>query len=130
MRAIYKLLLLSSLALGSAAPAQEWRYAPEYDVLLTSYDIAPAEIRLKAGEAVRLRFVNNSNRSHDFSAASFFSSATLRRRDSETVKGGKVKVGPLQTVTIALVPKAGRYKARSDNFFRRLFGMSGTIVVE
>ena len=44
------LILLTLLAV--AAPAQaapEWRAAREYDVLLSSFDIQPQRIALKAG---------------------------------------------------------------------------------
>ena len=123
-------LAIALAAIGAPAPAQEWRMAPEYDVLLTSFDIQPKEIRLKANQPVRLRFVNNSNQGHSFEAEGFFRKSQLRRRDGELVKGGSIEVPPLSTRTIVLVPKAGRYKASSGNFLHRLLGMSGRIVVE
>jgi len=124
--------LFVALALAFAAPAvaQEWRMAPEYDVLLSTYDIAPEEIRLKAGEPVRLRFVNNSNHELAFSAAGFFRDAKLRRRDGETVRNGTIEVPALSTRTVVLVPKAGRYKARGGSFVHRILGMNGKIIVE
>ena len=125
------LLFLAALSLAAApAAAQDWRAAPEYDVLLTTYDIAPAEIRLAAGEPVRLRFVNNSNQGLSFSAGRFFRAAKARGRDGDTLKGGRVNVPPLSTHTIVVVPKAGRYKVSGGNRFHRLLGMSGRIVVE
>jgi plastocyanin len=123
-------LLVCLIAIASPAFGQEWRQAPEYDVLLTSYDIQPKTIRLKAGEPVRLRFVNDSNQRHDFSAKSFFRRSQLRGRDAELVADGSLDVGPLSARTIALVPRAGRYKAASGNLLHRLLGMRGTIVVE
>jgi FtsP/CotA-like multicopper oxidase with cupredoxin domain len=128
MRRLLSLLCL--FALAGPAPAQEWRMAPEYDVLLTSYDIVPETIRLQAGTPVRLRFVNNSNQRLSFFARSLFRNARLRGRDAELVADGVLEVGPLSTETIALVPKAGRYKVRSANFLHRLLGMTGTVVVE
>jgi len=124
--------LLIPLALGLAAPAgaQDWRMAPEYDVLLSTWDIAPEEIRLKAGTPVRLRFVNNSNQGLSFSAEGFFKGAQLRRRDGALVKGGSIEVPALSTRTVVLVPKAGRYKARGGSFVHRLLGMNGKIIVE
>jgi plastocyanin len=124
--------ILLSLPFLAAAPAlaQEWRMAPEYDVLLTSNDIEPATIRLKAGEPVRLRFVNNSNQGHSFAAPGFFRDSRLRRRDAELVADGSLDVRPLSTETIALVPKAGRYTVGSGSFVRRLLGMKAKIVVE
>ena len=104
--------------------------APEYDVQLSTYDIQPVEIRLKAGEPVRLRFVNNSNQGLTFSAGDFFRSARMRRRDAALVEGGSVKVPPLSTRTVVLVPRPGRYKATGANFLHRLLGMSGRIIVQ
>jgi plastocyanin len=123
-------LLLLALLLAAPAAAQDWRMAPEYDVQLSTYDISPGEIRLKAGEPVRLRFVNSSNKGLAFSAGGFFRSAQLRGRDARLVKGGAVKVPPLSTRTVALVPRPGRYRAQGANPLHRLLGMSGRIIVE
>jgi plastocyanin len=125
-----RLLLPLALLLAAPASAQDWRMAPEYDVLLTTYDIQPGEIRLKAGQPVRLRFVNNSNQGLRFSAGGFFRDSQLRRRDSDLVKGGSLEVPALSTRTVVLVPKAGRYKATGANLLHRLLGMSGRIIVE
>jgi hypothetical protein len=124
------ILLLSFVFLAVPAAAQEWRMAPEYDVLLTSYDIQPRVIRLKAGEPVRLRFVNNSNLTLSFAAREFFRTAQLRGRDRDAIRGGTLTLGPLSDRTIALVPRPGRFGTRSPNFIHRLLGMSGTIIVE
>ena len=125
-----RLFLPFLLLLAAPGAAQEWRMAPEYDVLLTSYDIAPKVIRLKAGEPVRLRFVNNSNQGHSFSARDFFRAAKLRKRDQALVADGNLEVPPLSTETIVLVPKAGRYKSHGGNILHRLLGMKGKIIVE
>ena len=125
-----RLLLPLALLLATPAAAQDWRMAPEYDVLLSAYDIQPGELRLKAGEPVRLRFVNNSNQGLSFSAGGFFRDSKLRRRDSALIRGGSLEVPALSTRTIVLVPKAGRYKASGANLFHRLLGMSGRIIVE
>lgn len=127
---MHRLLLPFALLIAAPSAAQDWRMAPEYDVQLSTYDIQPAEIRLKAGEPVRLRFVNNSNQGLRFSAGGFFRDSRLRRRDSALVKGGSLEVPPLSTRTVVLVPKAGRYKASGANLLHRLLGMSGRIIVE
>src|ERR1043165_653973 len=125
-----RLLLPLALLLASPAAAPDWRMAPEYDGLLPAYAIQPGEIRRKAGEPVRLRFVNNSNQGLSFSAGGFFRAAQLRRRDSALVKGGRIEVPPLSTRTVVLVPRQGRYKAAGANLLHRLLGMSGRIIVE
>ena len=123
-------IVLASLALAAPAAAQEWRMAPEYDVLLSSFEIQPPVIRLKADEPVRLRFVNNSAQTHVFVAGGFFRDAQLRPRDRALVHGGSLRLAPFADATIALVPKAGRYKVSGDNIFRRVLGMTATIVVQ
>ncbi|HEX8223902.1 MAG TPA: cupredoxin domain-containing protein [Allosphingosinicella sp.] len=125
-------LFLLSLALVVATPAaaQDWRMAPEYDVQLSTYDIQPPDIRLRAGEPVRLRFVNNSNQRLTFSAGGFFRSARMRRRDSGLVRGGSVSVPPLSTRTVVLVPRPGRYRVQGANLLHRVLGMSARIIVE
>ena len=130
MRKLAHSLTLAAAFAAAPAAAQEWRMAPEYDVLLTTYDIAPEEIRLKAGQPVRLRFVNNSNQPLRFAAGPFFKQAQLRRRDGELIKGGAIEVPALSTRTVVLVPKAGRYKARGGSFIHRILGMGGKIIVE
>jgi uncharacterized cupredoxin-like copper-binding protein len=126
-------LLLSLSLVAVAAPAQaapDWRAAREYEVLLSSFDIQPESIALKAGEPVRLRLINNSSISHSFSAGDFFSAAEIRPRDKKLIGGGKVEVGPGETREVLIVPKAGRYSARCANLFHRVMGMSASIVAE
>jgi hypothetical protein len=125
------LILLAALCLGAApAAAQEWRSGPEYDVLLTTYDIAPEVIRLAADRPVRLRFVNTSNQALAFSAGGFFRAAKARGQDGATMKGGRVDVPALSTRTVVLVPKKGRYKVRGGTLFHRVLGMRGRVIVE
>jgi hypothetical protein len=133
MRRFLPLLLLAlltpSLPAGSAS-AQEWRPAPERDVLLTNNDISPRDLHLKAGQPVRLRFVNDTNQAMSFAARDFFRSAQFRERDSDTVNHGVIDVPPLSERVIMLIPKAGRFTGRSHNLIRRLLGKSCRIIVE
>jgi len=125
-------LVLLAPALFLAAPAEaapDWREAREYDVLLTSFDIQPERIELKAGEPVRLRLINQGGTAHSFSAGGFFQRSEVHRRARPLVAGGKVVVAPGDTTEILLVPKAGTYRARAGNLFHRLMGMSSRIVV-
>jgi hypothetical protein len=124
------LIMIALLGLAAPAAAQEWRMAPEYDVALTSFDIEPHVIRLTAGEPVKLRFVNNSGQVHFFSAPAFFHDAQISGHDRRLVHHGAVRLAPYEDETIAFVPHAGRYKVTGDNLFRRVLGMSATIVVQ
>src|SRR3954465_3528766 len=128
MRRLLPALLL--LAAATPAAAQEWTLAREYDVLVTSFEIRPQVIRLKAGEPVRLHFVNNSEQPHAFIAPTFFRSIDLPGRHRGLIRHGALHLAPLSDETIAFVPRAGRYAVSGDNLFRRVIGMKARIVVE
>ena len=126
-------LLLALLLFASPAPAQrepEWRAAAEHDVLLRPWAIEPKVIRLEADRPVRLRFVNQGQATHSFSASAFFRSARLRGRDRDVAARGGFRLAPGERRTIALVPARGRYSAGSRNMVQWAFGMRGLIVVE
>jgi hypothetical protein len=126
-------LALAGLILAAPANAQgepEWRAAPEADIILHPFEYEPRLIRLDAGRPVKLRFVNNGRAGLSFSAPGFFRAARLRRSDAGAVAGGRLRLGPGERRTIALVPAPGRYRARSANLLHRLRGMTALIVVE
>lgn len=130
---MHRLLVPLSLVLLASSPAAaqtDWRQAREYEVLLSSFDIEPETIRLKAGEPVRLRLVNNSTITHSFKADDFFRASNVRRRDQKAAADGRVAVAPGDTREILLVPSAGRYSARCANLYHWIVGMSARIVVE
>jgi hypothetical protein len=122
------ILLLSAPVHAQRAP--EWRQARDYEVRISGTEIEPREIRLRAGEPLRLRLVNISRQPHSFEAGNFFAAARLRPREAGAVRGGKVVVPAGAERTILLVPRAGRYSARSGNLLRRILGMNSRIVVE
>ena len=124
------LLLAAPLAAPAAAQEPEWRQSADADVLLEPFDIEPGTLRLEAGRPVRLRFVNSGQRSLSFSAPGFFRAARIRSRDGDDLADGSFRLEAGERRTIVLVPAAGRYRMRSDNFLHRLLGMSGTIIVE
>lgn len=126
-------LLTATLLLAAPAaaqPAPEWRTAPEADILLRPFAYEPRLIRLRAGEPVKLRFVNQSRATLGFSAPGFFAAARIRSSDRDRVRGGNLRLAPGERVTIALVPAPGRYRARSGNLAHRALGMSALVLVE
>ena len=123
-------LLTITLAATPVAAAPDWRESRQYDVLLSSFDIQPDEIELKAGEPVRFRFINNSTIPHSFSAGEFFRSGEVRPRDRRLVSSGKVEVQPGDEREVIIVPKAGRYSARCGSLYHRVLGMTARIIVE
>lgn len=131
MRRIIPLTALAIATFPTAAPAApEWRQAREVDLLVKSFDIAPSDVRLKAGQPVRLRFVNQSGQTHRVAAPALFASAKMRSRDRKVLNGDRVAVGPGETRELVLVPPRGRYRLRSPNLLYRVLGMSAEIVVE
>lgn len=127
----YLALVLVLIAMPATAQREpEWRTAPEYDVLLRPFAYEPPTIRLEAGRAVRLRFVNGGQATHSFGASRFFREARLRRGDEALALTGGFRLGPGERRTIALVPARGRYLVSSRNFVQRVLGMRALIIVE
>lgn len=122
-------LLLAAL-LATAQPAPEWRTAPETDILLRPFAYEPKVIRLRAGEPVTLRFVNNSRSTLSFSAPAFFRAARIRLGDRRELSESDYRLAPGQWLSVALVPAPGRYRVRSRNVAHRILGMSAIILVE
>ncbi len=122
--------IILALLPAPALAAPEWRQARDYEVRLSSFDIEPRTMRLRAGEPLRLRLVNISEQPHSFDADGFFAAAQLRPREAKAVRGGKVTVPPGSVREILLVPRAGRYSAHSGSLFNRVLGMTSRIIVE
>ena len=130
MRAVLLLAALLAATPVAAQRASEWRTAPEADILLRPFAYEPRIIRLRAGEPVKLRFVNNGRTALGFSAPDFFAAARIRPHDRRAVRGGVLRLAPGERVTVALVPAAGRYRARGRNLSHRILGMNALILVE
>lgn len=127
---MYRLLIPLLLIASPAAAAPDWRQSRDYEVRLSNNDIEPRRIQLRAGEPVRLRFVNLDPTGHSLSAGDFFSRAQIRNRDKRWVSGGRIAVPAGDVREVVLVPAPGRYRARSGNLLHRILGMSSEIVVE
>ena len=132
MDVMRRLLLILSLALAVPAAAQQpaWRQAAEHQVLLRPNVFEPEEIRLTAGVPTRLVFFNNSRTPLSLTAEGFFESAQLRSGDDRLVADGGMILQAGETRAVTLIPAEGRYRMRSQNWLRRLVGMSALIVVE
>lgn len=128
MRVLQLVLLLAlPLAASAQAPAPAPAAAPVVRVELSSFDFEPTIIRLRAGQPVVLRLVNNGDRDHNFSAPLFFTNAT---GVSGPVRNGKVEVNGGQTVDVRLTPRRGNYRLVCTHTFHSTLGMEGDIVVQ
>jgi plastocyanin len=96
-------------------------------VYVWSFNFSPKPIHLAAGKPVTLTFVNRSGSSHDFTAKAFFASSRVL---AGSAPGGEIDLGPRQTRTITLVPRAGTYNAHCSHFLHKQMGMSDQIIVD
>jgi plastocyanin len=108
------------------APAATAQQAPVQMVALYSYGYAPNPIVFAAGRPVTLTFVNRSRNGHDFTARKFFANARIL---SGTVRNGEVGMGPGQSRSVTLIPRAGSYKVHCGHFLHKQLGMRADIVV-
>ena len=108
---------------GSAASAQPATQV----VTVWSFGFAPHPIHLAAGRPVTLVFVNRSGSSHDFTANTFFRTSRILRGDAAE---GEVELGPRETRSVTLIPRAGTYKAHCSHFFHKQMGMADQIIVD
>lgn len=123
-------LIFAAPAAAQQAPEPEWRQAVEEQVLIQLGAFEPNPLRLEAGRPTRLIFYNSSRTPLSFEAESFFRSAQIRAGDADLVRDGGLVLRPGETRQVALIPRPGRYRLRSGNWLRRLFGMSALIIVE
>jgi plastocyanin len=100
-------------------------------ITLSNYAYAPDHLDLVAGAPVLLKFVNPSNKGHDFAAPELFASGTIAPEDRAKIEDGSVEVGEGATVEIRFTPnKAGTYKFHCTHFLHSSLGMTGTATVE
>lgn len=113
---------VSFLSLAAAPVA-----APVQVINLNSYAYAPTPIRLAAGRAVTLQFVNRSGKGHDFTARRFFSSSRIL---AGRVDSGEVELGGGQSASVTLIPAPGRYPVHCGHPFHKMLGMRAIILVQ
>lgn len=122
------IVMAALLALAGGASAAEPQ-PDTVDVSLANFRFTPGAIRVPDGTPVVLRLTNTSTKSHDFTAPTFFASATIAPADRALVHDGSVELGGGQRRDIHLVARAGRYRLKCSHAFHALFGMKGEIVV-
>jgi plastocyanin len=118
------------------------------EVTITGHDLRfePAEVRLVAGEPVRLTFVNAGSVEHDVSIPGLnatgnalnadhgggHDSAGGHMHDSSAMAPGTVHlaVSPGERVSVEFTPSAGTFEATCTYAGHREAGMVGTIISE
>ena len=121
-----RLSLVLACTLAALAPASA--QAPARTTIhLDSYHFMPNTLRLAAGKAVRLEFVNRSGKSHDFTAPQFFAASRILAGNPA---GGEVELRSHEAARVDLIPAAGRYRVHCSHFLHAQLGMRATILVE
>lgn len=118
--------IAAAAALGLAVVAPAPAQPAAVTISLYSYGYGPTPIQLRAGQPVTLTFVNRSGSGHDFTARGFFASSRIL---AGAAPGGKIGMGPGQSRSITLVPRAGRYEVHCSHFMHTQLGMTDTILV-
>ncbi len=98
-------------------------------VELTNFKFTPANLELVANRPVVLELRNDSSGGHSFSAPEFFATARIGPNSAALVRSGVIEVPAHSTVSIRLVPAAGRYSLKCSHMLHALFGMKGLILV-
>ena len=127
-----RLMLLAAAAMTVAAPVAAVSQTAKTEVVLANFSFTPEELHLHAGQSTTIHFVNNGSGGHDFTAAEFFSAATMDAANRAKIGGttGRVSLGKDQSLDVTLTPKAGTYKAHCSHFMHSSLGMTGKIVVD
>ena len=125
------LLALTTPAL--AAPrVPNWSKGTPVTISVNNDRFVPARLTLRRGQQYVLRLRNTSDRSHNFSAPTFFKLARVSPRDSGWVVHNEVKLAPVQSATLHIVapttPNAV-YEFRSTRIADAAEKMSGKIYV-
>jgi len=123
--------LLLAAALAITAPVLAADQAAKAEVVMANFSFTPETLHLHAGQSVTIHFVNNGSGGHDFTAAEFFSAATMDAANRTKVGGakGRVSLGKGESVDITLTPKEGDYPAHCSHFLHSTMGMTGKILV-
>lgn len=125
-------ILLLAAAMAIAAPVSAAQQAAKTEVVLANFSFTPADLHLQAGQNVTIHFVNEGSGGHDFTAAEFFSTATMDAANRAKVDGakGRVSLGKGQAMDVTLTPKAGEYAVHCSHFLHSSMGMTGKILVD
>jgi uncharacterized cupredoxin-like copper-binding protein len=104
--------------------------AAPVEIALENFNFTPASIHLRAGRPYRLELHNAAGGGHDFSAPEFFAAARVAPGDAAKIGRGEVELTAGKSVTIHVIPAAGRYKLVCTHLGHALLGMRGEIVVD
>ena len=126
MKPFLALAVLAMPVAAIAAPASR-----QITVEMTSSGFVPRIITMRPGRPYVMRFVNHSDRGHDFSPGRFFNAARVTR-GGYAIRGNKIDLDPGQSATIRLTAPdtpGARYTFRSHNVADVASGLKGYIYI-
>jgi len=123
-------LLVVLAAPAAAAPA--FPMGPTIQIAMTDHGYVPRTITLRAGRPYTLRFVNRSERGHDFTANAFLGQARVSPRDGYLLRHNKVDLDPGQSATLRIVAPqvhGARFEFHSQHLTDAASDLKGDIYV-
>jgi len=123
----HRLAMLTVSLFAGSVPVSAQPAPATQAVTVWSYGFNPRALHLAVGKPVTLVFVNRSSSSHDFTAKRFFETSVIQ---AGAAPNGEIELGPRETRSITLVPRAGIYHAHCSHFFHKQMGMSDEILVD
>ena len=121
----FRLAVIVAVGGALAVPASS-QTMPTVTITLGSHYFVPSPIYLAGGVPVRLVFINQAFKTHDFSAPAFFHSARIR---SGRPPRGKIVLAGGRGTQVTLVPRRGTYRVHCSRFLHSQLGMHTRIVV-
>ncbi|MFL6759358.1 cupredoxin domain-containing protein [Sphingomonas sp.] len=121
-----RVAIAASLFILGLSPATAQLATQSVTITVWSFGFAPRPIHLAAGRPVTLTFVNRSGSSHDFTAGAFFAASSI---SAGAAAGGEIELGPHETKSVTLIPRAGVYPAHCSHFMHKQLGMNDEIIV-
>src|SRR5687767_9496219 len=85
-------LSFAAAATPAASAPVDFSRAERVRISLSSFQIAPGTLRLKAGQPVILTIVNDGFGGHDLSASEFFAAAAIHPGDAQLIHQGMIRV--------------------------------------
>lgn len=129
-----KILILAALAIAAPAAAQKpnWTKGTAVSVTMTNHGFQPERIVMKQSATYILHFRNRSDRTHNFSAPTFFKIARVSPADQAWVSKNQVELRPGQAAIVHIIAPdtpSARYEFRSTRIEDAASKMKGAIYV-
>lgn len=128
-RALPLALLGTGIAAHAAPPPPP--VAARIVIRMTDDGFVPRLINLRHGQHYVFRFINRSNRGHDFEAPDFFHAIQISDRTRFVIRNNKVNLDPGQSATLDFIAPdgPGRFPFKSTHLGDAASGASGYVVM-